>query len=335
MPRTTLSIGLVALSILNKATAVPNFSFCTNEPCTNCPVSVSSEGTGYPECVIYNSENVFGNQGFSGSEGGGTEAYLDIPDPGEGCYIIVKSPADTTMEGCGVPIGVYGHATCSALDLKSNFMVQFCCGSGDCTAAGATKRSAKFRTSDLTTAGGIISLKLGGPNGTDIEPVQTGLPPELRVESESGKRDSLITRDAACTAGSWVPDSGMVEYTEPASNTEIVSQDVTGGSSVQITTTRSESFSQTLMAGLSFADIVMIGVSFTLEESESESKAYTFNVPDGESGDVGWTAYLMCSTGKSPLAEISALGSAMATLCMARFARLTDSATEKWPENIV
>ena len=46
------------------------FSFCKDNTCGDCPVSVTSAGTGYPKCVVYNSDDIFANQGFDGTDGG-------------------------------------------------------------------------------------------------------------------------------------------------------------------------------------------------------------------------------------------------------------------------
>lgn len=46
------------------------FSFCTDGNCGDCPVSVASAGTGFPECVVYNSEDFFGGSDFATADGG-------------------------------------------------------------------------------------------------------------------------------------------------------------------------------------------------------------------------------------------------------------------------
>lgn len=46
------------------------FTFCTDNECTDCPASVTSSGTGYPACVVYNSADVFAAGDFMGSDGG-------------------------------------------------------------------------------------------------------------------------------------------------------------------------------------------------------------------------------------------------------------------------
>ena len=57
--------GLASVSV-----AQDPFYMCTESTCQNCPSSVASTGTGYPNCVIYNSEDVFANQGYDGATGG-------------------------------------------------------------------------------------------------------------------------------------------------------------------------------------------------------------------------------------------------------------------------
>lgn len=57
--------GLASVSV-----AQDPFYMCTESKCENCPSSVASTGTGYPNCVIYNSEDVFANQGYDGADGG-------------------------------------------------------------------------------------------------------------------------------------------------------------------------------------------------------------------------------------------------------------------------
>lgn len=56
--------------IVSAVAAQDPFYMCTENTCENCPSSVASTGTGYPDCAIYNSEDVFANQGYNGSEGG-------------------------------------------------------------------------------------------------------------------------------------------------------------------------------------------------------------------------------------------------------------------------
>lgn len=58
----TLTLLLGAGSLLY--VVADDFTFCKGDDCGDCPVSITSIGTGYPDCAIYNSHDVFGNQGF-------------------------------------------------------------------------------------------------------------------------------------------------------------------------------------------------------------------------------------------------------------------------------
>lgn len=64
---TYLSIltGLASVAI-----AQDPFYMCTENTCQDCPSSVASTGTGYPNCVVYNSQDVFADQGYNGTTGG-------------------------------------------------------------------------------------------------------------------------------------------------------------------------------------------------------------------------------------------------------------------------
>ncbi|KAL9081316.1 MAG: hypothetical protein Q9157_000171 [Trypethelium eluteriae] len=142
-------------------------------------------------------------------------------------------------------------------------------------------------------------MKFTSPNGSVIQPVQVGEMPSQPSKRASDLHQSfngLIKRDSC---SKWTADSGMEQYTRPSDNTSIVATGVnggTGGSSVQITHERSQSWTTSISAGLSF-DVFSANMEFSMTQEVSTSKAYTFNVPAGQSGNVGWTATLTCSTG--------------------------------------
>lgn len=72
---TLVSISIMSFKYLLHALAVGHvtaqglFSMCTENQCNDCPVGVSSAGTGYPACVVYDSDAVFTSD-FGGIEGG-------------------------------------------------------------------------------------------------------------------------------------------------------------------------------------------------------------------------------------------------------------------------
>jgi hypothetical protein len=185
-------------------------------------------------------------------------------------------------------------------------MLQFCCGTDDCTAAGAGKvrRSAKVggrhgwsELLDLDAASaGLYSLTLRDANGTEITPAQIGSP------KVSTKRQPLVVPSPrglkskrSCEPNSWKADEGRAEYSRPADGTQILLRSIRGPGQFQITETRSQSFTTSLNIG--FADILSLGVGFEVTETVEDSSAYTFTVGEGQTGDVGFTPYLLCTSG--------------------------------------
>ncbi|CAM1509817.1 Fc.00g001520.m01.CDS01 [Cosmosporella sp. VM-42] len=237
----TLSAAAFAAALQGVFADDPPFTFCKDNTCGDCPVSITSTG-GYPDFVVYNSADIFTNQGFGGSTGGGLKTYLDVAQPDPGCTVIVKSPADTTVAGCGYEIGSFSQGGCAQLNLEKSFMVEFCCGRGDCKAAGA-KRSVKFGR-DGIAGGGAGGVYLKDENGTIITPSQVG---PLQTPGRQ-----------SCKKNSWVPDAGKEDYTRPADNTQIVLSGVSGPGSITITHTRSQSWTTTIGADFGFADILFL-----------------------------------------------------------------------------
>lgn len=219
------------------------------------------------------------------------------------------------MPGCGYPIASFSSPVCAVVNLEKTFMVQFCCGLGDCSSAGASKlrRSAKFggtygwneRLNAAAASGGMYSIVLRDANGTEIKPAQARPPPDSLSTHRSAppQIDTALavvsTRHlhprSSCSENSWTADDGYSEYTRPANNTQIVKISVAGPADQQISTTRSQSFTTTMNLG--FADVLSLDVSFEMTESYGDSESSTFHVPDGQSGDVGFTAYI-CTRGK-------------------------------------
>lgn len=258
----------------------------TNIPLS--PASVTSQGTGYPACVTYDTNTIVGGEGFTGDGSGGYTAYFNIAQPGQGCATIIKSPANTDLPGCGVTVGGFKNAICAAIDLKETFMVQFCCGSGDCTAAGVGARSIRGIDYRSLNIGRGATLQFA--NGTEIEPLQIGFPPEVEEPAKA------IKKRASCSSYSANGDI----YTIPAPNTQIVGENLnggTGGATFAVTATREQSSSTTIETGANVLDIISASLSVTFEQSISDSKAYTFNIPAGQSGQLGFTSTLQCTDG--------------------------------------
>lgn len=210
------------------------------------------------------------------------------------CQVLVKTPANTDLPGCGDLIGHFSHPTCAHVNLEKTFMVQFCCGDGDCKAAGApnTKRSD-------SRSGGVY---LKHANGTIVPPAKVG-PMITTKEIQSPKQvrgtNNVFTRGATCDKNSWVADKGREDYTRPADGGQVVYTSIGSDQMVTISKERSVSYTESLMAGLNFDDIVNIGVSFSVTEEMSNTKSISFKSQPGQSGDVVFTPDLRCSTGRS------------------------------------
>jgi hypothetical protein len=67
-----LSSGLVlGLCFFSSVKAqFPPLSVCTEGQCDDCPQSVTSGGTGYPDCVVYSSADVFASGDYNKTDGG-------------------------------------------------------------------------------------------------------------------------------------------------------------------------------------------------------------------------------------------------------------------------
>lgn len=82
-----------------------DISFCPDEDCEDCPTSLATVGTGHPDCVVYDTETVFGGLGFK--KGTGKIKYLvhgQFQNPcgdGPGSFIVRSPGSDDAAAGCG------------------------------------------------------------------------------------------------------------------------------------------------------------------------------------------------------------------------------------------
>jgi hypothetical protein len=178
-------------------------------------------------------------------------------------------------------------------------MVQSCCGTACDKAGGKMIRGMSNLRSVSIDGRGSVLLK--DANGTIIESAGIGPPLEV-VAAQEDKRQSqpfkarAILHKRGCTGKSW---HGGEVLTRPSPNVTIVANSVAGGtagSTVQITTERSESYSSTVNLGIT--DIISLGVSAEFTQSYSTSKAVTVGFLARQSGKLGFTATMYCRTGK-------------------------------------
>ena len=191
MPFLRSAAVLSAAALLTELSTAQLLSFCLDNKCGNCPVA-PGQAVGYPLCNIYDSSTVLGNNGFNGTTGGsvqshfrtiramlilnfyrGFQTWIDVPQPDKGCTVLIRSPAGVNEENCGVPVGSFSTGTCANVPLKETFMMQYCCGSGDCTAAGVARRRGNGWA--FERRGGGSGFKFYDANGNIIVSNSSGL----------------------------------------------------------------------------------------------------------------------------------------------------------------
>ncbi|THW55283.1 hypothetical protein D6D25_03418 [Aureobasidium pullulans] len=274
---------------------------CTDGSCQDCPWFTTDSPTDYPACQVYDTKQFRG--AFPDAEGGGMEVYFDIQQPDPDCAMIIRSPAGTSMPECGQNVTTAYNAACAFATLSNTFMLQWCCGDGDCGAAGA---GAKFiRSMDLKN-GDVISVNKRGisgiqlmNNGTVVEPLEVGFPPE-HFES-----DSTTSKDERA-GGATIPPTKRAKrncvFTQEGAtyiipgDTRIIEGPFTGPVEPEISTSQTVSWTTTFSAGVS-SDIFSIGAECSTEESVTSSLSITYKVPAGQNGNIVWTPIMRCRDG--------------------------------------
>lgn len=220
---------------------------------------------------------------------------MDVPQPDPTCTYIIRSPASVDVQGCGTLVGAFKNAGCVSLTLKETFMAQFCCGNGDCTAAGVNAKMVR----GLNYARGATLTGVGfhDADGKQIEPLEVGVPPEMRASWKNDRR--AIGRRDDCK---YIPD-GEVYTTNGATQIVLTGVDGgSGGSEVKITQERSVSRSSTFQAGIGF-EVFSASVSVTFEETLTDGQEKTFTIPAGQTGKLGFTPILKCTKGSMILSQ--------------------------------
>lgn len=140
-------------------------------------------------------------------------------------------------------------------------------------------------------------LLLKYANGTMIEPAEVGPPSKLgnagSMERQASRKMKQHLQKRSCTKNSW---KGGDVLTRPADNVQIVKDSVTGPGTVTVTEERTQSYSTSMSIGI--ADILSLGVSAEFTESVSSGTQVSVDIAEGQTGKLGFTATLSCSTGK-------------------------------------
>ena len=169
---------------------------------------------------------------------------MDFPEAQFECATILRTPTPYQDPGCGRTAFTARHATCVLQPIAETFAVQFCCGTGDCKAAGVpdsaiasmgiTQSSESVKKRMLQDGSRILTTDafLKHRNGTIIKPasihnvdaivssntVKARAPVQKRriLRKRAGCNDFRITSDPA-------------GFTRPSDMTQIVSPSVNGG----------------------------------------------------------------------------------------------------------
>jgi hypothetical protein len=123
----------------------------------------------------------------SSDENGQDSVFFDFPEPDPTCRWIVLTPAGRDSENCGTPVLTVTGAACQRVAIQSTFMLQFCCGTGDCKAA-ATKHRRDVSSNDLFSRSGSTGAlyMMNKSSGLAVAPMYEGPPID---QSKLRKRD--------------------------------------------------------------------------------------------------------------------------------------------------
>lgn len=100
----------------------------------------------------------------------------------------------------------------------------------------------------------------------------------------------------SCDKGSWKADPGKEEYPRPADGPQIFFNMVAGPAERQISKARSQSWTASMNIG--FADVLSLGVAFEMTETAEDTDTFTYKVPEGQTGDIAFTPFLLCTIGE-------------------------------------
>lgn len=168
-------------------------------------------------------------------------------------------------------------------------MVQFCCGSGDCAAAGVPWGKRQDPTKLVGASNGFQGAYLKFANGSIIPPLETGPSPDV------------VTRQDDCNGfkdGSYIADGDVYLKTFDTITVSPTVGPFTEDTEVDVT--YDQSVSRTTSFDASIGDpfgIISLSVNVAFEDSRSEGFTIKVPVPAGQQGVVGFTPVYQCTTG--------------------------------------
>jgi hypothetical protein len=297
-----------------------NILACHGQGCDNCPVA-TSVNAGEPTCLVYNSADVLG-QSFAAKGGNGYEVWWDSGPADPTCKIIVRTPASTDLPACGYYLTSWSQAGCYYTFIQQTFMLQFCCGSGDCEAASPARsvRDARLQARSGNTT--MVSLMLGsmeslGESGkrsiegvgeigwrhtpAEESPValdaETPAPAEAATVSPKIQAPAAERRAADDVGGDCVfhPAGGKVtegykQYKASDTNT----CNTSGGCSETASVAVTEGYSTSPTLTGNFYGVISAAVGYTFTKSMTYTATNTFTQGQGTTGYMSYIPTYNC-----------------------------------------
>nr|POF07233.1 hypothetical protein CFP56_78449 [Quercus suber] len=149
-----------------------HIAVCHSQGCGDCVGAVGAM-QGYPGCVVHDSASALG-QDFASSSGHGYDVWWSSLAPDPMCSIIIRTPASTDVPGCGYYLTSWEEAGCYYTAILESFIVQYCCGAGDCDAAAPAASIADAHSQAALGNTTILSLAIEKPNISGKRSVEGG-----------------------------------------------------------------------------------------------------------------------------------------------------------------
>lgn len=280
-----------------------SISACHGQICDDCP-KIASANEGFPTCLIYDSPSQLGPS-FSSPSGNGYDVWWNSGKPNDDCRIVVRTPASTDLPACGYFLTSWSQAGCYYTSIVQSFMLQYCCGQGDCDAASPAASMADAHAQAKMGNTTILSIPMddlgasGASFGTrSIEGVgdfswkrsdHTYTKREPVEEPKVHRRDCTFnpTTDRTSVGGRQVRASGT-----QVCNTQ-------GGCALTTvaTVTEGRSLSATFSLTQGTWNAVGSSLGYTFSESKSYSVSTDYTQSQGTTGYLSYTPTLYCWSG--------------------------------------
>lgn len=284
-------------------------SACHSQQCDGSCEASASANAGFPDCVTHDSRTNLG-PAYAAASGHGYDVWWNSGKPDDTCRIVVRSPARTDLPLCGNYVTSWSQAGCYYTAVLESFILQYCCGTGDCDAASPARSMADAKAQAMMGNTTFVNLDLSSmfaasDTGTqDIDGI--GQASWKRSDHAYSRREDinkpseifkspLHRRDCA-----FHPTSDRItEGGRQARATPSQECNTPGGCSISVAT--AVSVGRTISGGLNIGEGVWNAISATLGYSFTVTRSYTvtamFMQTEGTSGYVSFIPTNNCWDG--------------------------------------